>query len=298
MCVEIVVNCENLGTCIELLSKAYAISKDKLIDELKKIDIEELYKTGTSQEELHTYISKKFGIAKVDLSRAFWFHFSSTLDVSSIYNQGLLPTDKILSKLMYDCYSLIERKWATKKWSKKKRLRKKWSKKEWSRRRWSKIWITAIKELPDNDRCKFSEQVKDFGPYGMLIKEVGIDCSSWTHPYFKRPEIVEGILSTIDRKFGTNLMHSFELLSQSIVVTFIADINYDAAYIFNSILMYVYNKIHNLDISGCDVNFNAKNKPIFAKDIVNIEKITFDNETPILTSVDSNYKIVKEPFLA
>lgn len=266
MCQEIIVNCESFVDSVKTLCSIYRINRKILLSELKQINMDEVYKDADSGEEIHFYICRKLGVRPCHIAKIIWFHFSKSLSLDNYFVKGILPTNEVLGLLKDDCYNLIQEKF--------------------SKNEWNIIWEKAIETLPSNDRIKFEMFPPDFGPNGMLVKDVGLYPAGSTGFFFDRPEIVEGILCVIDKKYNTNMMGKFLEKGQSCVVTFIADVDRSIEYITSPILFYVYNKLHKLQVGpDCNTNYDAKNKAIEPCRILTVETIAFENGKAILQNV-------------
>lgn len=280
-----VVNCANIEESINSLSVIYGIDRERILTELNTLDVENIFKNAEYEWALHSYMCNRFGIKPTRINRIHWFHFSKTLCPTLYYKEGILPTNLILPVLMRTCYNIIENKTNKRRKSKVKRIRKKLNQKVWSRRKWRKIWVFAFKDLDFNDRCKFDARVQDFGPNGMLIKEMGLHPKGGTGHFYVCPEIVRGLLAAIDRRYHTNILDKFIEKGQSCVVTFTTQLDRDIKHLAEPILMYVFKKIHKHDLdASCSENYNAKSTSIDSKDILNVEAIEIiDGKTMLKT---------------
>ncbi|WP_279030573.1 hypothetical protein [Bilophila wadsworthia] len=265
---EIIVDCRDFESGIKTLSCIFNKSEQFLLYILKKINIESIYEESKSEYEFHYYICKKYNLIPRDIEKIVWFHFSKTLNPYSYYKNGLLPTDECLELIKEDCYKLI--------------------KDDFSADEWNMIWYKSIVELPENDSCKFRTDPPDFGPNGMMIKDAGLYPGGCTRCFFERPEIVEGILSTIDKNNATNIMDIFSRKAQSCVVTFIADSDKKIHEVTTAILFYIYNVINGRPFANMDscTNYDGKNKAIIPENILEVQIITFDNANASLQTVD------------
>lgn len=286
MAEEIVVNCENLNESINSLCNIYGVNKELLMHELKIADPDKIYNNAKSQEEFHFYITNKFRSTPKKIDKICWFHFSKSLDIHSYKKKGIIPTNKILPKLMNDCYKILDNKVKIK--CKKRKI--KWTRKIWNKNQWCEIWNDAIKNLPPQDKIKF--EIKDFGPNGMLIKDVGLypNVSRVGH-FLEEPEIIGGILRYIDKKYKTNLINNFRKMGTPCVITFTSKCSMNIENITTPILFYVHHKLNCSKIICGSMNYTENNTVIHKKRILKVESISFiPSGNQKLTTIYNNHK--------
>jgi hypothetical protein len=133
----------------------------------------------------------------------------------------------------------------------------------------------------------------DFGPNGMLVKDAVLypnRCGNGE--YFNRPELIEGILNTIDQRHRACVMDCFIKNGTSCVISFYTDFNNNFESIISLIFMYIYKYLNNIsDLHGCSINFDAKNNAIPPERILKIETINYDDNGNAILNVF--YKISK-----
>lgn len=271
MCEEKTVNCQDFESAINSLTYIFNVDRKLLLDKLSSITIEDAYADAKSEYEFHFFMCRELGLSPLKIEKIVWFHFSKSLNPTSYYTKGLLPTNKILELLKDDIFDL--------------------AKDDFNKGEWNIIWEQAIYELPKNDRCKFTSNPPNFGPNGMMIKDAGLYPGGSTGYFFERPEIVEGILRTIDKKKSTHIWKKFSDKGQSCVVTFIDDCDRSIEMVTTPILYYIFNKINSYEFGGMDscANYNGKNLAIPPEKILNVQTIVFNNKIAVLHDVTRQF---------
>lgn len=272
---EIIVNCSNLDESIKSVSRVYGLDNKVITDEIRKLDIDILAANAEDENYLDTYFIKKFNITPHKINKIFWFHFTRTIDINRFLEIGILPLDKSLEILMEDSYELA-------KMMKIKKF-------DGDLNLWRSIWDNAINHLPNNDKIKFDE--KDFGPYGMLVRDIGLfPFESGSGNFYEYPEILQGIFGTISNLYHIDIKKEFMRKALPYVITFASDCyTVKTKYIMSSILNYIYSKLVGTSLSG-HYNFNGKNKIVSKESIIRIDKIFLDkNGIPFLDAVYNKY---------
>lgn len=266
---EVIIDCSNLDKSISTLSRIYGIDKTTLIKELYIIDAGMLLEYSMDENYIHSYFCKKFGIISQKIDKVLWFHFTRTLNFSDYKKIGILPMNKSLPILMKKCYVLLQSK------SNKKRKNKRivWHRKILKMQQWKVMWDEAIKNLELRDSIKFKN--REYGPYGMLVKDVGLyPNKGGACEFLEIPEILDGILREIATLFGINILKKYIKVAKSCVITFESKWDRQIEHITTPILEYAYGKIHNSKSICGHMNFDGKNHAVNKKFIRKIERIT------------------------
>ena len=256
-----IINCESLDTSLESLAGVYNCDKDSIYNELKNANLERIYEGASDEYEIHRWLCSRLNLAPSEPDYVWWFHFTRVLEPQKFFKNGILPTDKILPIMRDEFYSFV--------------------KCFWTPEQWRENWDYGFKELPMTDALKFTPLWgcrPDYGPNGMLVKDVGLYPKRSRCGYFwERPEIVDGILTAIDRRFKTNIMQCFMDLAIASVVTFQAKPDRSLEEFTTPILLYLHSYLKQ-DESLCGVcNFDAKNKTIGPERVVKIETMEYDS---------------------
>jgi len=231
------IDCGTPDLALKSLSDVFNVDVNRIRLTLQTVKLDDIYLNAYKEMNedscidsfIHNWLCSKLNSQPSNPQYVAWFHFTKTFDFDSFLKNGLLPTDKALPIIKKDIYRFVASRWTAEKRD--------------------DIWQQAIDDLPSNDKIKFFPLLggmPDLGPNGMLVKDVGLYPErSSVGEFQKRPEMVEGILRTIDKKHGTFLFDNFEKEGQSCVVTFLTHLDRELYRLTSSILGYLHGYFHD-----------------------------------------------------
>lgn len=244
--------CRDEKSALYSLSKILGISEIKLVDYLTD-DIQIQYENSSSTKyiDFPTYLFKKIidvyhitALRKID--QIHWFHGTRIWKGSKIKNEGILPTNLIVPKLVEQ--------------------------------------INTLAFMNDIEKNKFSPKKYPFldkihtemhwGPYGNLNRVAVAHPNLFGfHSYIDMPEIVEDYIQYAFYDNYSNLVSIYKKMTRSAIIEFITTPKNDNyQWLIEPILLFLYCSMHKEGYSiYCNVCYDGFAVPITPSQILKIE---------------------------
>jgi len=247
-------DCENVQTTLNSISRLYGINENDISDYLKGIDLEnyflenELYREEQIKDTLIRLFGNEFAELEKTPDLIYWFHGTRILKNEGL-EEGILPLGRVIYKIWDSLFAIFS---DTHHQEKLKKLRAK-----------------GLQSSHYNNRLSGN---RDSGPYALLVKEARFGSKElWPHNYLKIPEIIEDICSSYSDEYGESIIEDV-IYSLVPCIVKIKSIKNMGKWHVNTALYYLYHKLNNMSLNmDCNTCYDAENKTIPVSDIVKIE---------------------------
>ena len=197
-------DCENYSTSLSSLKTLLQINEDELFNFFYHVDLDKFFDenpffNGYGSDAIYKLFSKRPVQTEYWVN---WFHLTRVIGFFR-HDLGILNLQEALPEIWHGLYKLVSNKVSCEEWKQYKEHI------EYSNNFNARLYRSKIEKQPSD------------GPYAVLNPIVGfIPEKIGYHNYFRTPEIIEDICTTLDEYYDLDLQNTFERNSKPCIVKF------------------------------------------------------------------------------